>query len=157
MALQFVHRPEQAEEVVKETWMAVLAGIDRFEGRSAFKTWLFSILINIARTRAKREARAVPFSDLSTMEQVRIEDGCISHGPTYDSELRAVLERGLKSLSRVQRIVISLRDIEGWTAQEVCDTLEISPANQRVVLHRARMSMREFLLPYLSPTPEASS
>jgi RNA polymerase sigma-70 factor (ECF subfamily) len=149
MALQFVHRTEEAEEVVQETWMAVLAGIDRFEGRSAFKTWLFRILINRARTRAKREARAIPFSALSAADQVRVEDANTSHVAVPDTELGDVIERGIRALSRTQRIVLSLRDIEGWSAQEVCDALDLSPVNQRVALHRARMNMREYLSPYL--------
>jgi RNA polymerase sigma-70 factor (ECF subfamily) len=149
MAMQFVQRPEEAEEVVQETWIAVLAGIDRFEGRSAFKTWLFRILINLARTRAKREARAIPFSALSSTDQVRVEDEFKCTGPTHDTELSAVLERGIRSLPRTQRIVISLRDVEGWTAREVCNVLNMSSVSQRVTLHRARMRMRELISPYL--------
>jgi len=164
VALNFVRTREEAEDVIQETWIAVLAGISRFEGRSSFKTWLFRILINRARTRAKREARSVPLSALapvdgseagaagSELAPHRASSSAVPRDPeqaVLDAELRGFLERAVGSLPRPQRLVLSLRDIEGFSAQEVCETLKISSANQRVLLHRARMRVREDLMPYL--------
>lgn len=137
-----VRTAEEAEEVVQETWMAVLSGIHRFQGRSSFKTWLFRILINRARSRGRREARELPpdlYATPPTPEQ-----------HVLDGEMRGLLERAVASLPRLQRLVITLRDIEGWDAGEVCSTLKITAANQRVLLHRARMRVRDVIGPYLS-------
>jgi RNA polymerase sigma-70 factor (ECF subfamily) len=151
VARSFVRTIDEAEEVIQETWLAVLHGIDRFEGRSSLKTWIFRILVNRARTRARREARTVAFFALPAGSD---DFAATTVGPeqaAIDNELRLVLERAVASLPRVQRRVISLRDIEGWSADEVCEALDLSPANQRVVLHRARMRVREMLAPYLQP------
>jgi RNA polymerase sigma-70 factor (ECF subfamily) len=163
LALQFVHRHEDAEEVVQETWMAALSGIHRFQGRSSLKTWLCSILVNRARSKAKRDARTIPFSALSSAEHARVEEGASHTGPNrlvaapqppadhlaLDNELNGLLTRAIASLPAIQRHVITLRDVEGWTADEVCQTLRISDSNQRVVLHRARMKIRSALIPYI--------
>ncbi len=160
VARSFVRSADEAEEVIQETWVAVLSGIDRFQRRSSFKTWLFRILINRSRTRARREARSIPFSALAADEPRYAPIDVASNGANpeqsvLDRELRAVVERAVATLPDIQRLVISLRDIEGWSSEEVCQTLKISAGNQRVLLHRARMRARELLLPYLKAEIEA--
>ena len=150
VASAFVRTPDEAEEVVQETWLAVLSGIDRFEGRSAFKTWLFRILVNRARSRAKREARSIPFSALPVAFEESHPGADSSEQEVLDAELRALLEKAVASLPRVQRLVISMRDVEGWSGPEVCSALGLSESNQRVLLHRARMKVREHLAPYFA-------
>lgn len=164
VALPFVRSPEEAEEVIQDTWIAVLAGIDRFEGRSSFKTWMFRILINRARSRAKREHRTVPFSaceptdayEAEPWSRTQADETSSPEQDVLNAELRHSIERAISTLPRLQRMVITLRDVEGWTAQEVCDTLAISAANQRVSLHRARMHVRERLAPYLDSARKAT-
>ena len=164
-----------AEEVVQETWLAVLNGIDRFEGRSSLKTWLFRILTNIAKTRAQREGRTLPFSALQrpdavpepAVEPERFLDaehprwpGHWASKPTawpeerlLDAETRATIERAIEALPPAQRAAISLRDVEGWSSEEVCNALGVSETNQRVLLHRARSKVRRALEEYLSEAP----
>jgi RNA polymerase sigma-70 factor, ECF subfamily len=162
-----------AEEVVQETWLGVLHGLDRFEGRSSLKTWIFKILTNIAATRAARERRSVPFSALAAREADDGEPsvdpdrffppdhdrwpGHWALGPTrwetpeaglLGAEVRELMLREIHRLPPAQRTVISLRDIEGWSAEEVCDALEVSEGNQRVLLHRARSKVRAALEEY---------
>lgn len=166
VARMFVPTAALAEDVVQETWLAVLNGIDRFEGRSSLKTWIFSILTNTAKTRGERERRSVPFSALDTddggfepaVERSRFtgtghwavlprawpEDRLLA------KETRSVVERAIERLPPNQRTVITLRDVEGWTADEVRNTLELSETNQRVLLHRARAKVRRALEQYLS-------
>jgi RNA polymerase sigma-70 factor, ECF subfamily len=166
----FVPSRAVAEEVVQETWLGVLRGIDRFEGRSSLKTWLFRILVNTARTRGVRERRSVPFSSLVARETEANgelvdpdrffpadHDRYPHHwsiGPTpWDTPEEALLngETGdvilaaIEELAPAQRTVITLRDIEGWPSAEVCEALEVSEANQRVLLHRARTKVRSAL------------
>jgi RNA polymerase sigma-70 factor (ECF subfamily) len=156
-----------AEEVVQETWLAVLHGLDRFEGRSSLKTWLFRILTNIAITRGTRESRSIPFSSLAAGEAEEPEDAVdpdrflpADHdrwpehwalAPTrwrtpeeglLSGETRDCILRAVDSLPPAQRTVITLRDIEGWPSVEVCEALGISEGNQRVLLHRARSKVR---------------
>jgi RNA polymerase sigma-70 factor (ECF subfamily) len=156
-----------AEEVVQETWLAVLHGLDRFEGRSSLKTWLFRILTNIAITRGTRESRSIPFSSLAASEAQEPEDAVdpdrflpADHdrwpehwalAPTrwrtpeeglLSGETRDCILRAVDSLPPAQRTVITLRDIEGWPSVEVCEALGISEGNQRVLLHRARSKVR---------------
>ena len=161
-----------AEEVVQETWLAVLNGIDRFEGRSSLKTWIFRILTNIAKTRAQREGRTLPFSALADPGRVpepavaadRFRDSEDGRWPGHWSsppqpwspaerllaaETREVIEQAIEKLPGSQRAVISLRDIEGWPADEVCNALGLSETNQRVLLHRARSKVRLALEDYL--------
>jgi RNA polymerase sigma-70 factor (ECF subfamily) len=162
----FTSNPTIAEDVVAETWLGVLKGIDRFEGRSSLKTWIFRILANTAKARAQREARSVPFSAL--------EDAEGSFEPVVDrarfagaghwavpprawpeerllgAESRAVVARAIAALPPTQRAVISLRDVEGWSADEVRNALELSETNQRVLLHRARAKVRAALEQYLT-------
>lgn len=166
VARMFVPTAALAEDVVQETWLAVLNGIDRFEGRSSLKTWIFRILTNIAKTRGERERRSIPFSALDTedggfepaVERSRFtgnghwavlprawpEDRLLAQ------ETRFVVERAIEQLPPSQRTVITLRDVEGWTADEVRNALELSETNQRVLLHRARAKVRQALEQYLS-------
>ena len=166
VARMYVSSQAVAEEVVQETWLAVLEGIDRFEGRSSLKTWLFRILTNRAKTRGIREGRSLPFSALEpegpAVESERFHGG--EHAwpghwaapPTgfpeerlLAGETREVIERAIEALPPTQRAVISLRDIEGWSADEVCNALTLSETNQRVLLHRARAAVRAALEQYL--------
>jgi RNA polymerase sigma-70 factor (ECF subfamily) len=166
VARMFVPTAAVAEDVVQETWLAVLNGIDRFEGRSSLKTWIFRILTNTAKTRGERERRSVPFSALDTedggfepaVERSRFtgtghwavlprawpEDKLLA------AETLSVIESAIERLPPTQRTVITLRDVEGWTADEVRNALELSETNQRVLLHRARAKVRNALEQYLS-------
>ena len=162
-----------AEEVVQETWLAVLRGVDRFEGRSSLKTWMFMILTNIASNRGARERRTVPFSSLaradgddarSSVDPDRFfpadHDRWPHHwalGPTrwetpeeglLTGETRRLILRAIEQLPAAQRAVITLRDIEGWPSHEVCAALCVSEGNQRVLLHRARTRVRTALERY---------
>jgi RNA polymerase sigma-70 factor (ECF subfamily) len=159
-----------AEEVVQEAWIAVLAGFDRFEGRSSLKAWIFAIVANTARTRAAREGRSVPFSALASgrpsVEPERFrgpEDRYPGHWATPPSswapedrllatETLALVERAISELPQAQAAVITMRDVEGFDAREVCAALEISEGNQRVLLHRARSKVRRALEEYLDAT-----
>lgn len=159
-----------AEEVVQETWLAVLEGLDRFEGRSSLKTWIFTILANRAKTRAIRERRMIPFSALSpervpepAVEPERFRDSEDPRWPGHwtsppqpwpedklvSRETREKLAEAIDQLPASQRAVISLRDLEGWPSEEVCNALGISETNQRVLLHRARAKVRRALEEYL--------
>ncbi len=152
-----------AEEVAQETWLAVLTGLERFEGRSSLKTWIFRILTNRALTRATRERRSTPFSaipsDGTAVDPDRFTAGAWSEPPQpwsdmpsellLAAETRERLLEAIDSLPDAQRLVITLRDIEGFDAAETCDLLQISDGNQRVLLHRARSRVRELLEPYL--------
>src|SRR5712691_7834285 len=123
LALAFVPIEAVAEEVVQETWLAVLTGIARFEGRSSVKTWIFKILANRAKTRAIRERRTINFSELDDPFE-------------------------LDRLPASQRVVVALRDVQGWPAAEVCEVLGLSEGNQRVLLHRGRSRLRGVLENY---------
>jgi RNA polymerase sigma-70 factor, ECF subfamily len=164
-----------AEDVVQETWIAVLNGIDRFEGRSSLKTWIFRILTNIAKTRGQREGRSVPFSALERPEAVPEAAVDADRFLTADherwpghwaakpepfpeekllaGETLAIVERAIEELPPAQRAVISLRDVQGWSAEETCNALGVSETNQRVLLHRARSKVRRALEDYLSEAP----
>jgi RNA polymerase sigma-70 factor (ECF subfamily) len=167
LALFHVSTPSVAEEVVQETWLAVVKGLDGFEGRSSFKTWLFTILGNRARSWGVRERRSIPFSSLRSDERTpgvpgdRFQpstDRWAGHwseppSPWSDvpasrlesKETRALIFDALRSLPPLQRDVMALRDVEGWDAEEVCSMLAISDGNQRVLLHRARGKVRSVL------------
>ena len=161
VALSYVPSREAAEDVVQETWLGVLNGIDRFEQRSSLKTWIFRILVNRARTRGERESRTRPFSSLEregeepSVDPERFRrDGFWSAPPTAHSlpedhvvmaEIGRQLLAAVDALSPAQRLVITLRDIEGLPAGEVCDLLGLSESNQRVLLHRARSKARAAL------------
>ena len=155
VAQMYVSSRAVAEEVVQETWLAVLNGIDRFEGRSSLKTWLFRILANRAKTRGEREGRTVPFSALAATPRARRRRRPVprrrSRWPGHwaslpewpeerllGDETQRVIEQAIESLPPAQRAVITLRDVQGWSAEEVCNALELSETNGRVLLHRAR-------------------
>jgi len=169
LARMFVSTQASAEEVVQETWEAVLTGLPRFQGRSSLKTWIFRILSNRAKTRGVREGRSIPMSAMGdgdrdnepTMDPSRFKkNGSWSKAPTrweVDGPDQ-VLERGelkenilaaIEKLPPNQCAVITLRDVEGWTSAEVCNALELSETNQRVLLHRARTRVRRALAGYL--------
>jgi RNA polymerase sigma-70 factor (ECF subfamily) len=159
-ALTFVSTRAVAEEVVQETWIGVIAGLDGFEGRSSLKTWIFRILSNRAATRGAREARIVPLSSLGDEPTVDPErfatTGAWATPPrpwapedrALAAEARHGIEDAIAALPERQRLVITLRDVEGWPSGEVCDALEITENNQRVLLHRARARVREVLAGY---------
>jgi RNA polymerase sigma-70 factor (ECF subfamily) len=175
LAQLYVPDRATAEEVVQDTWLGVLKGIDRFEGRSSFKTWLFRILTNIAKTRGVRENRSLPFSAFWEAEAEPFEPAVAadqfrpSDDPQWphhwafepatwgdrpeerliSNEVQAVIRRAIEALPPAQREVITLRDLEGWSSAEVCNTLVISETNQRVLLHRARSKVRRTLNQYL--------
>jgi RNA polymerase sigma-70 factor (ECF subfamily) len=183
MRLVMMHVPSRAiaEEVVQDTWLAVLNGLDRFEGRSSLRTWIASIALNKARTRGTREGRILPFALLRR----RYEEG---GGPAVDpdrfqsrrgerpgwwaspplaweepeaqleaAETRDVLLRAIRDLPPRQREVIALRDLAGWDAAEVCNALDVTETNQRVLLHRARSKVRAALEEHLTPKDEEPS
>jgi RNA polymerase sigma-70 factor, ECF subfamily len=161
-----------AEEVVQETWIGVLNGIGRFEARSSLKTWIFRILTNIAKTRAQREGRTLPFSMLERPDTVpepavgpeRFLPADHERWPGHWSsrpepwpedrllaaETRSVVEQAIEALPPAQRAVISFRDVEGWSSGETCNALGVTETNQRVLLHRARSKVRQALEEYLS-------
>ena len=169
----FVPSRAVAEEVVQETWLRVLGALDRFEGRSSLKTWVFRILVNTAKTRAQREGRSIPFSalqDASRVPEAAVEperflpDDHPQHpggwaSPPRDlpeerllaAETRDVIAAAIEQLPANQRAVISLRDVEGWSSEEVRNALDISEVNQRVLLHRARSRVRRALEEYIAP------
>jgi RNA polymerase sigma-70 factor, ECF subfamily len=153
LARAYVPTDAVAEEAVQETWMGVLRGIDRFEGRSSFKTWLFRILVNRARSAGAREPRDVPLDEQGpSVARARFDSGGAWAHPVEpweqsDDRLVAagwskVLVAALAQLPRRQREVVLLRDVEGLESAEVCDTLGITEGNQRVLLHRARSRLR---------------
>ena len=162
----YVREEAVAQEVVQDAWLAFLRGLDRFEQRSSLRTWLFSILVNIAKTRAVREHRTVPFSSLGPAQEGPSlppesfggpEDDWPGHWSQppkeWDTPLQSVLARearqtiaaAIEQLPDMQRAVVSLRDVEGWSSEEVCNVLGLSETNQRVLLHRARTRLREAL------------
>ncbi len=166
VAQMYVPSRALAEEVAQETWLAVLEGIDRFEGRSSLKTWLFRILTNRAKTRGMREGRSLPFSSLENddaavdVDRFRDPDeGWPGHWRApprafpeerlLAAETRDVIADAIERLPETQRTVITLRDIEGWSADEVCNALTLSETNQRVLLHRARSAVRAALEKYM--------
>jgi RNA polymerase sigma-70 factor (ECF subfamily) len=178
LAVLYTRTRAVAEEVVQEAWLGVLQGIDRFEGRSSFKTWLFRILVNRARTRAAREARTIPFSAVFDRGEPGGAESAVPperfRGPAdplypfhwgapphrwgespeervLSQETLDIVERAIAALPPAQREVVTLRDVEGWTAEEVCNVLEISDTNQRVVLHRGRSRVRAVLERHLDP------
>ncbi|MGH7295454.1 MAG: RNA polymerase sigma factor [Polyangiaceae bacterium] len=166
LALACVASQAAAEEVVQETWLAVVGQIDRFEARSSLRTWVAAILVNRAKTRGARDKRTVPFSaiakeDLDPVEPerftaagfwspppVRWDDG--PESLALRKEACEAIERELGTLPETQRTVVTLRDLEGWTSEEVCNVLGLSETNQRVLLHRGRQRLRAALERYHS-------
>lgn len=174
VARGYLRSEEAIGDVIQETWIGVLRGIDRFEGRSSLRTWVVSILVNVARSHAVREARMVPFAALGLPDDAGSGFGpeCFE-GPggeypghwstprtpwsedpvaaTLAGETRELVARAVAELPESQRTVITLRDVEGWTGPEVAATLGISEGNQRVLLHRARARVRRALDQHLLP------
>ena len=172
VAQMYVSSRAVAEEVVQEAWLGVLKGIGRFEGRSSLKTWLFRIVANTAKTRAVREARSIPFSalgaegdDESSVDPDRFLGagerfpghwavppqswGGVPEGRLLAQETMEVIEREIEQLPPVQRAVITMRDVQGFTSEEVCNALDLTETNQRVLLHRARSRVRSALEEYM--------
>lgn len=171
VARLYVSSRSVAEEVVQETWVGVLNGIARFEGRSSLKTWIFRILTNTAKTRGIREGRSVPFSSLQgddlsrpTVDPERFlpSDHSVDPGawatppvPLPEQALLAeetlqIVEAAIEALPPAQRAVITLRDVEGWSSDEVRNALELTETNQRVLLHRGRAKVRRALEEYVA-------
>jgi RNA polymerase sigma-70 factor, ECF subfamily len=174
LAMSFVPSRAVAEDVAQDAWLGVLRGIDRFEGRSSLRTWIYRILVNTAKTRGLRESRSVPFASLAgggddgpavDPDRFRPPDdpafpGAWAAPPrSWDEvpdahllgrETREVIDRAIDGLPPAQRQVIRLRDVEGFSAREVSDLLDLSDANERVLLHRARSKVRQALEDYLS-------
>jgi RNA polymerase sigma-70 factor, ECF subfamily len=177
IARLYVSSPAVADEVVQETWLAVIQGIWAFQGRSSLKTWILRILINRAKTRALREGRTVPFADAGVIQTA----GSAPWGSSGDArdpdfsgrsdpeggrgaslldprpspearlltrEARAHLRAAIDSLPANQRMVITMRDLEGYSSQEVCNALGLTETNQRVILHRARATVRGSMAAY---------
>jgi RNA polymerase sigma-70 factor, ECF subfamily len=171
VAQTYVKSRAVAEEVVQEAWLGVLESLDRFEGRSSLKTWILAILVNKAKTRGVREARSVPFASLApegdehAVEPERFRgpgDAFPGHWRAYpgnwgsapeialeDRETLRVAMAAIAALPPIQQTVIRMRDVEGYSSDEVCGTLEVSAANQRVLLHRARSRVRAALEAHL--------
>jgi RNA polymerase sigma-70 factor, ECF subfamily len=170
LAMAYVRDQGVAEDVVQETWLTCLGTLDRFEGRSSLKTWIFGILINIARSRRRKESRVLPFASLfrrddsdsrrPTVDPHRFGSGGMwttppdswSNLPESTVINRETLDRvkvAIEALPEKQREVVILRDIAGMDADEVCELLAISATNQRVRLHRGRAAVRRMLEEYL--------
>lgn len=160
LAGTFVHSHAVAEEVVQETWLGVLRGIDRFEGRSSLRTWLLAILVNRARSTGSREARTVPSSGpegfVPAVDARRFDaSGAWSSPPEHWVEdvedrlgataLRAEILSALAEMPARQRAVVMLRDVDGLRGDEVCQVLGLTPSNERVLLHRGRSRLRQAL------------
>ena len=146
-ALAFVSTRASAEEVVQDTWLAVLGGLRSFEGRSSLKTWIFQILINRAKTKRTREARTVPVSAMGdeTGDSAGPAEGFDGETPKkllLRKELAGAIEAALRELPARQRTVVMLRDALGFTPKDVCHALAVNEINQRVLLHRARVRLR---------------
>jgi RNA polymerase sigma-70 factor (ECF subfamily) len=160
---------EAAEDVVQETWLAIIRGIDRFEGRSSLQTWAYRILVNLAKDHGVKDSRTIAWSSLAPEDFGPTVDPSRFQGPddpqpghwrrfpmawpsaetgVVSREVRPIIEAALADLPHRQRVVITLRDVEGYSSEEVCSILEISAANQRVLLHRARAAVRSRLEAY---------
>jgi len=177
-ARMYVATDAQADEVVQETWLAVLKAIDRFEQRSSLKTWLYRILMNIARTRGVRESRSIPYSSASnaldegaepTFAADRFRPPGDAEWPGHwasfpldwehqpesrllAGETIALVAGAIERLPPAQREVLTLRDVDGWSSTEVCNALGLTETNQRVLLHRGRAKVRTALESYFEGT-----
>ncbi len=174
VARSYVTSAAVAEEVAQETWMGVLRGLEGFENRSSLKTWIFTILINRARSRGKMEHRSIPISYLAPLDDEggrsvdpsrflggddpfdgswRFPPARLSSLPEEhitSAETRAVIDAEIHRLPSTQQQVVTLRDVEGWSAEEVCEALGLSEGNQRVLLHRGRARLRARLEAHLA-------
>jgi RNA polymerase sigma-70 factor (ECF subfamily) len=165
VARGYVRTQAVAEEVAQEAWLGVLKGLDRFEGRSSLSTWILRIVMNKAMTRGSREARSVPFSSFATEEEggpaveperfrpagatfagnwqsFPADWGALPEEKLLGRETIDVVKLEIEALPEAQRTVITMRDVAGCSAEEVCEVLGISAGNQRVLLHRARSRVR---------------
>jgi RNA polymerase sigma-70 factor, ECF subfamily len=175
LAREHVPTASAAEEVVQETWLAVLEGLDRFRGEASLRTWVYRIVLNQAKRRGIRERRTVPFASLAagddgpTVDPARFQGAGDPHPGGWlrfpeewpeqvalTREVREVVIVALAELPPRQRVVVALRDLDGHTADEVCDLLEISAGNQRVLLHRGRAIVRAHLERYFAGAPSPS-
>lgn len=180
-ACNYLSSRASAEEAVQETWIAVLSGLDGFQGRSSLKTWVFRVLINTAKSRAVRDARTVPLSALDDERVDLVAPGRVLHRADeaawggwisvaapmpwqnapepalLATEAQRALARALHKLPRRQRAVVTLRDIYGLTSAEACDLLELTPAAQRVLLHRGRAALRGCLDSYYAERARPSA
>ena len=158
-ARSFVSTAASADEVVQDTWLAVLDGLATFEGRSSIKTWIYQILINRARTRGLREARSLPASALCDaadapqpgLDRIDRMERIDHNTPTQlllRKELGAALTSAMRDLPERQRAVVVLRDALGWSPADVCSALAVNETNQRVLIHRARLRLRARLEHY---------
>jgi RNA polymerase sigma-70 factor, ECF subfamily len=173
IAQMYVSSRAVAEEVVQEAWLGIVKGLERFEGRSSLRTWMYRIVANIAKTRGKAEGRSVPFSSLGGDDEgdagvdpawFQDESGQFPGGwrtfpdawsqvpedRLVGDETLAHIERAIDTLPPMQAEVIRLRDVLGWTSEEVRNALDLSETNQRVLLHRARSRVRRELHGYLT-------
>ena len=164
LARAFVSTDASALEVVQEAWTAVLEGLAGFEGRSSLRTWIFQIVVNRAKTRGVRERRVVPMADpedgdAAAVDPARFDARGMWSAPPARWAPDALLERkeiaelirqALERLPERQRMVVTLRDVDGWTADEVCNVLDVNETNQRVLLHRGRSRLRALLEESLS-------
>jgi RNA polymerase sigma-70 factor, ECF subfamily len=160
----YVPTDSAAEEVVQETWLAVIEGLPRFRGDSSLRTWVWSILVNQARNRGTRERRTVPFASLGPEDVGVSVDPSRFQGPDerypggwrqfpadwpedalLAAEVQAVVHAAVAALPARQRAVVTLRDIEGYSAEEVSTLLQVTQGNQRVLLHRGRTGVRAHL------------
>lgn len=178
VATAFVSSRSVADEVVQETWLNVVRSLEAFEARCSLRTWIYAILGNCARRRAGQEQRLVPLSEIAAAEAAGDELG-VSRDRFFESgrwagmwstgvsgwddlpeerllsgELRTTLLETIDALPRTQRAVITLRDIEGWSPEEVCDYLGLADGNQRILLHRARAAARLAIERYLEEGTE---
>jgi RNA polymerase sigma-70 factor (ECF subfamily) len=172
VAQMYVSSRAVAEEVVQEAWLGVLKGIGRFEGRSSLKTWLFRIVANTAKTRGERESRSIPLSALGVWgeDESSVDlDRFLGAGERFPGhwavppeswagtpegtllakETLEVIGREIERLPPAQRAVITMRDVQGLTSEEVCNALDLTETNQRVLLHRARSKVRSALEEYM--------
>jgi len=175
IARAYVRDDASAEDVVQEAWLGVLRGLPTFEGRSSLRGWIFTIVVNRAKTRGVREARSVPFSALARDETERDDPSVAADrfagpderwprhwrsGPVpwgdhpeellLSRELRSRIDAAIDALPAAQRSVVILRDIAGQPTQDVCNALDLTETNVRVLLHRARAKLRRALDPYLT-------
>jgi RNA polymerase sigma-70 factor (ECF subfamily) len=162
VAQMYVSSRAVAEDVVQDAWVGVLRGIGRFEGRSSLKTWLFRIVANTAKTRGMREARSIPFSALAGDDDAAVDPDRFlgadtrfpghwavpPEGRVLAGEALEVIAQAIERLPPAQRTVITLRDIQGLSAEEVRNALDLTETNQRVLLHRARSKVRSALEEY---------
>jgi RNA polymerase sigma-70 factor (ECF subfamily) len=150
-----------AQEAVQETWAAVVRTIDSFEGRAALKTWIFRILVNTASAHAKRERRSIPLSGVGDnvveLDEVRRASALPPDEQLIWKETVLELRAAIESLSPTQRNVITLRDVHGWSPEDVRAHLGLSEGNERVLLHRARTHVRRRLAGYLRPAATAAA